>query len=84
MWKFDKDAVRKEIRDFWIRYDGLFNVEAIVAASKTEGSALYGLELDDGWEAIDFLEKVYGENNIGYSLAGVGLINDACASTYLN
>lgn len=70
--RFDKEAVRREIESWMLRH-GLFDLIAIYAATKTKGSALYGL-IDEPTEVFDLLERAYGEDNIGYSKKGVGLI----------
>ena len=66
--KFDTEAVRREIDRCFTSTDGEFDLAAIWAATKVQGSSLFGLA-DDPEEIETLLERAYGEDKIGYRWA---------------
>ena len=72
--EFDIEAARREVERAYLTSDGGFNLEAIYAATQVKGSALYGL-LKRGCtssDVVDMLERIFGEDNIGYGKAAGG------------
>jgi hypothetical protein len=63
--KFDAEAVRREIDRLMTDSDGRFDMTAMWAATKVKESALHGV-VNDPNDLFEFLEKVYGEDNVGY------------------